>query len=88
MENCPFFISQMFPLSSVVYEIHLPPSPVSDYKGPERLYQVAATVQLATKLHGLQVVGNHLALAGLPLAEEVGVYGAPDAKMTNESAVR
>ena len=51
---------------------------------PERLYQVAAAVQLATKLHGLEVVGNHLALAGLSLAEKVGVYGAPDAKIMGQ----
>ena len=49
---------------------------MSDDERPERLDQVAAPVQLRPELHGSQVVGDHLALAGLPLAEKVGVYGA------------
>ena len=56
-----------------------PAVPVSDHQRPERLYQVTAPVQLGAKLHGGQVVGNDLALAGLPLTEEVGVDRAADA---------
>ena len=52
---------------------------MSDYQRPERLYQVAAPVQFSSELHGCQVVGDHLTLAGLPLAEKVGVYRAANA---------
>ena len=54
---------------------------MSDHQRPERLYQVAAAVQLTTELNGCQVVGNHLTLAGLPLTQKVGVYRAANARI-------
>ena len=56
---------------------------MSDYQRPERLYQVAAAVQFSSELHGRQVVGDHLALAGLPLTEKVGVDRAANATTQN-----
>ena len=57
---------------------------MSEDEGPEGLYQVTAPVQLAPEVDGREVVGDHLALAGLPLGQEVGVDGAADEVVLSE----
>ena len=52
--------------------------PVCEDQRPEGLDQVTGPVQFTAQLHGGEVVGDDLALLGLPLGEEVGVDGAPD----------
>ena len=58
--------------------------PVSEDERPEWLYEVTAPVQLTPELHGGEVVGDDLALAGLSLGEEMGVNRAADEMVLSE----
>ena len=44
---------------------------MSEDEGPEGLYQVTAPVQLAPEVDGREVVGDHLALLGGLLTQEM-----------------